>query len=46
MVSQLISDRVMGITTVLQKMGGQAGEARGKEGFDPRFSLERRVLAG
>ena len=23
---QLISDRVMGITTVLQKMGGQAGE--------------------
>ena len=43
---QLISDRVMGITTVLQKMGGQAGEARGKEGFDPRFSLERRLLAG
>ena len=27
---QLISDRVMGITTVLQKMGGQAVEARDK----------------
>ena len=26
---QLISDRVMGITTVLQKMGGQAGGDKG-----------------
>ena len=44
---QLISDRVMGITTVLQKMGGQANSGRtgGDEGPTQDFPWIGYVLA-